>query len=136
MYKSKISNWNTETLDIHSSSYHAKDIMQTAADNHVYNEQKYGSFEPSSVYSRNDGMKEEAKKLEEEENTITAKVENELKKNEEEKTENFSSQSMIRAAQMVFSKDAPKAKDANNAETIEEAIKKAIQQEKEVIILS
>lgn len=127
--------WNNESWDIHSSSYNTKDTP-SSEDKKLYTGQKYNDgSSPGSVYSRNDGMKDETKK-EEEMDTIATRVENELKKEEKNDGAFFPATDVFKPAQILHENMQHYNTDKKESKkSIEEAISKAIQQEKEVIIL-
>ena len=133
MYKAKL--WDEDKWNIHSSSYTSSKYSGGASDkkeDKKYNEQKYGSDEksPSSDYMRNKETKEK-----------DDKKKDDLFEEPEEKSEKKEikdEEIPFRAANQVFAehqnelKKPDKKKDIN---TIEDAIKKAIEEEKKVIIM-
>ena len=139
MYK-PISAWDTESLDVRK--YHKKEMITQSPEKEMYNEHKYGGSEASKyggsgnsadVYSRNEGGIPEEKKAQDDENTISGRVEKELKKDEEETNPqigiNMLNQPIVPAIEDI-KKSSKKSKS-----TIEDAINKAIKQEKDVIII-
>ncbi|MBI2101250.1 hypothetical protein HYT53_01450 [Candidatus Woesearchaeota archaeon] len=133
MYKAKLSEedkWNIHSEGYHSSKYAGS--PPDRKDDKKYHEQKYGpgGKDPSSDYMR----KEEQKEKDEKKATDAFDLEEEKKEKEaiDEKEIPF------KAARMVFeegreeARNAPKKKDAK---TIEDAIKKAVEDEKKVIMM-
>ena len=128
MYKAKLSEedkWNIHSSSYHSSKY-ANDLINDKKDDKKYHEQKYGSKEKnaSSDYikkeeSKNQGIFED---LEEE------------KKEQEMKEDDIA----FKAARQVFNESKYETKqpqEKKDVKTIEDAIKKAIEDEKKVIIM-
>ena len=129
MYKAKL--WDEDKWNIHSSSYNSpKDI--TFSDEKKYNEQKYGLKEKnvSSDYMRRDEQKEKEDK---EKDSIFEDME---EKNEKQEIKDDEVQ--FKAAKQIFDKNgfgSKKIKQKKEINTIEDAIKKAIEDEKKVIIM-
>lgn len=139
MYK-PISAWDTESLDVRK--YHKKESLVHSPEKEMYSEHKYGSTEaskyggsgnPSEVYSRNEGGIPEEKKMQDEENTISGRVEKELKK-EEEETHAQTGINMLNQPIVPAIEDIKKSSKKSKS-TIEDAINNAIKQEKDVIIV-
>ena len=131
MYKAKL--WDEDKWDIHSSSYgsskYSKTIINDKSDDKKYNEQKYGAKEKdvSSDYIR----KEEREKEEKENANIFDNLEE--KSNQEIKEDEIP----FKAAKQVFAENQQNKIMTKKKEikTIDEAIKKAIEEEKKVIII-
>jgi len=133
MYHAKI--WDEDKWNIHSSSYNSSKYVNTdspdSKDDKKYHEQKYGLKEKnlSSDYMR----KEEGKEKEENKPDVFDNLEEE-KKEKEIKDEELP----FAAAKQVFSEsqhEAQKPKQKKDISTIEDAIKKAIEEEKKVIVM-
>ena len=134
MYHAKI--WDEDKLNIHAASYGSSKYGNIFKDDQKkddvkYHEQKYGSKEGdvSSDYMKKEDAKEKEEKKQE---GIFENFEEE-KKEKELKEEDIP----FKAARQVFSEaqreiKQEKRKDLN---TIEDAIKKAIEGEKSVIIM-
>ncbi len=135
MYRTKL--WDEDKWDIHSSSYNSLKYSNSLGDGRnddkAYHEQKYGSGDKdlSSDYMKKEGAKEEEEKKKGE---LSEELE-EKKKGEPVKEEEIP----FKAAEQIFSqrqfeemKKPGKKKDRN---TIEDAIKKSIEEEKKVIIM-
>ena len=133
MYKAKL--WDEDKWNIHSSSYNSSKYSSGASDgkdDKKYNEQKYGSDEKnlSSDYMRN---KESKEKDEEKKDDLFEELD---EKNE--KKEIKDEEIPFRAAKQVFAEhqnELKKPDKKKDASTIEDAIKKAIEEEKKVIIM-
>jgi vancomycin resistance protein YoaR len=129
MYKAKI--WDEDKWNIHSSSYGSSNLIANdKIDDKKYNEQKYGAKQKdiSSDYIR----KEEREKEEKENANIFDNLEEE-KNNQEIKEDEIP----FKAAKQVFAENQQNKKISQKKEVknIEEAIKKAIDEEKKVIII-
>lgn len=139
MYTSK--SWDEDKWNIHSSSYNSSKYGSTPLndkkDDKKYHEQKYGSGEKnaSSDYMR----KEEHKDIESKDKGLFEELEEEKK---EQKTEE--EEVPFRAARQIFSEkrqlnekkhEIKKGAEKNEAKTIEDAIKKAIEEEKKAIMM-
>lgn len=133
MYKAKL--WDEDKWNIHSSSYNSSKYADTAGndkkDDKKYHEQKYGTMDknPGSDYMR----KEEHKEKEENKKEI-------FDDSEEEKKDNAIKDEEIpfRAAKQLFNEKKfaeHKIAQKKDVATIEDAIKKAIEEEKKVIIM-
>ena len=129
MYKAKL--WDEDKWNIHSSSYNSsKDA--TFSDEKKYNEQKYGLKEKnvSSDYMRRDEQKEKEDK---DRDAIFGSMEE-----KDEKQEIKEDELQFKAAKQIFNENVPgskKIKEKREINTIEDAIKKAIEEEKKVIIM-
>jgi len=130
MYKAKL--WDEDKWDIHSKGYNSSKYNAGAGkDDKKYHEQAYGSKEkdPSSDYMRKEDSKEKEDKKKEE--LFDAAEE---KKKEEIKEEDIP----FRAARQVFNemqKEMKKPAQKKDVNSIEDAIKKAIEEEKKVIVM-
>ncbi len=130
MYKAKL--WDEDKWDIHSSSYGSSKYRFSSdkKDEKAYNEQKYGTKEKDvpSDYIR----KEEREKEEKENANIFDNLEQE-KNNQEIKEDEIP----FKAAKQVFAENQQNKIITKKKEikTIDEAIKKAIEEEKKVIII-
>ena len=132
MYKAKL--WDEDKWAIHSSSYgsskYGKTVINDKSDDKKYNEQKYGTKEKdvSPDYIR----KEEREKEEKENANIFDNLEEE-KNNQEIKEDEMP----FKAAKQVFAENQQNKKISQKKEvkTIDDAIKKAIEEEKKVIII-
>ena len=126
MYRTKL--WDEDKWNIHSSSYNSsKDIA--FSDDKKYNEQKYGLKEKnaSSDYMRRDEQKEK-----EDRDAIFDMEE------KNEKHEIKDDELQFKAAKQIFNENgfvSKKIKQKKETSTIEDAIKKAIEEEKKVIII-
>ena len=134
MYHAKI--WDEDKLNIHSKSYGSSkygNIFKDGKkeDNKAYHEQKYGQKDPdsSSDYVR----KEEQEKKEEKKDDFLEVIDGDKKEKNELKEEEIP----FRAAKQVFSenREKPKAEKKKDLSSIDDAIKKAIEQEKKVIVM-
>jgi hypothetical protein len=137
MYKAKL--WDEDKWDIHSESYsHSKygsNSHSDKKDDKKYHEKKYGSEgkDPSSDYMK----KEEKSKEDKEKNPshFDELVEEEKKdggqKAEEEEITFKAAKQIFNEARFEQKKEMPKKDD----KTIEDAIKKAVEEEKKVIVM-
>jgi hypothetical protein len=127
MYKAKL--WDEDKWDIHSNSYGSK---HNFTEDKKYNEQKYGSKEKGIG---SDYMRREEDKDKEEKTGILEDLEEEKKEVEEKeiKEEDIP----LKAAKEIFSesKHEPKIEQKKDIKTIEDAIKKAIEEERKVIVM-
>lgn len=133
MYKAKL--WDEDKWNIHSGSYGTSkySFSSDKRDEKAYNEQKYGAKE-KGVSS--DYIKKEEKAGEEKENANIFEDLGEEKANQEVKEEEIP----FRAAKQVFAESRQNMADKitskkKEIKTIDEAIKKAIEEEKKVIIM-
>ena len=134
MYKAKLSEedkWNIHSSSYHSSKY-ANDLINDKKDDKKYHEQKYGSKEKnaSSDYIK----KEEQREKEESKNQGIFEYLEEEKKEQEMKEDDIA----FKAARQVFNESKYETKqpqEKKDVKTIEDAIKKAIEDEKKVIIM-
>jgi len=135
MYHAKI--WDEDKLDIHSQSYgsakYGSIFSESKKDDVKYHEQKYGSGDgnPSSDYMR---KHEEEKKDDEKEKGFLEELEDDKKKEDNASEEDI----QLKAARQIFAESRQELKrDTRKKElsTIDEAIRKAIEQEKSVIIM-
>ena len=134
MYRMKL--WDEDKWNIHSSSYNSSKYanvpLDEKKDDKKYIEQKYGQKEKSasSDYMRREDAKEKEDK---EKGSIFEELEEKTDKQEMKEDE-----IQFKAAKQLFNekkyetKKTGKMKDIN---TIEEAVKKAIEEEKKVIIM-
>ena len=133
MYKAKL--WDEDKWNIHESYKHSKygsTLPSGKKDDKAYHEQKYGSEKSiSSDYMK----KEDAKENEEnKKDSLFEELEEEKKGKEEIKEDEIP----FKAARQIFSEHKNEAKkEANKKDksTIEDAIKKAIEEEKKVIMM-
>ncbi len=134
MYKAKL--WDEDKWNIHSESYgsskYASNAPSDKKEDKEYHKQKYGSEGKnlSSDYMKNEGQTEEDKKDE----NILGDLEGEKKENKEISEEEIP----FRAAKQIFEEHKPEQKKEGhkkNIKTIDEAIKKAIEEEKKVIVM-
>lgn len=134
--------WNLHSSDSYASSSKYGSIHNSDEDKPLgYNESKYGSEKggPGSVYNSNKGSLDEENKDKkiDEEGTLSSLVSNESKKEEKAKEEDI----VVKAANQVFTESKNDAgavtedKKKESKKSIEEAINKAIKEEKEVIVL-
>ena len=127
MYKHSDEEW-----DIHSDSYHSKDLPIHQDSESVYKDKNYqDNDEPSSDYMKK--QEEEEEKKEEDVDNIDARIEESTETKEEESEDYIKSD--INEAQIQAEPKTKKSKKKKNLKNIEEAINKAIKEEKEVIIL-
>lgn len=132
MYKPKI--WDEDKLDIHSSSYNSKKYSSSPPGDKKdkeYHEQKYGSKDknPSSDYMK----REEREEKEEKKDELFEDVEKEKKEDANLTEEEIP----LKAAKEIFEESKREAKKPakKDINSIEDAIKKAIEQEKKVIVM-
>ena len=133
MYKAKL--WDEDKWNIHEgykSSKYTSALPSDKKENKAYHEQKYGSEKStSSEYMR----KEDAKEKEEgKKDALSEELEEEKKGREEIKEDEIP----FKAASQIFSEHKNEAKKYPNKKdksTIEDAIKKAIEEEKKVIVM-
>ena len=134
MYKAKL--WDEDKWNIHSDSYGSSKYENIFSDDRKsdtkYHEQKYGAKEKdvSSDYIRKDEQEEEENKTK---NPFDDSEEEEKKKKELKEEE-----IPFKAAEQVFSEEQRETKKTDkrkNINTIEDAIKNAIEEEKNVIIM-
>ena len=130
MYKAKL--WDEDKWNIHSSSYNSSKGI-AFSDDKKYNKQEYGLKEKdvSSDYMRREEQKEKDNK---EEEMLFGESE---EKNEKQEIKEDEIQ--FRAAKQIFNEkgfDSKKIKQKKETSTIEDAIKKAIEEEKKVIIMN
>lgn len=131
MYRIKL--WDEDKWNIHSGSYGSSKYA-ASSDDKKYNEQKYGSREKnvSSDYIRKEEQKDKEGK--EKDHSIFGEIE---EKKKEQKIED--DEIPLKAAKELFNEkrfDAKKPEQKKDAKTIEDAIKKAIEEEKKVIIMN
>ncbi len=128
MYKIKL--WDEDKWNIHSSSYNSskyKDIPDDKKEDKKYHEQKYGKEKDDDP----DYIKNKEKREKDDKKDIVDEPDE--KKGEEIKEEEIP----LKAAKQIFSEkkhEAKKAENKKDIKTIEDAIKKAIEEEKKVII--
>ena len=133
MYHAKI--WDEDKWNIHSKSYGSSkygNIFKDGKkeDDNAYHEQKYGQKEGnSSDYMK----KEEQKEKDEKKDDFFDSIDDDKKEKNELKDEDIP----FKAAKQVFSenKDKQKAEKKKDMSSIDDAIKKAIEQEKKVIVM-
>ena len=132
MYKAKL--WDEDKWNIHEgykSSKYGTALPSDKKDDKAYHEQKYGSEKNlSSDYMKKEDAKE---KEESKKDALFEELEGEKKKEEIKEDE-----LPFRAARQIFSehKDEPKKEHGkNDKNNIEDAIKKAIEEEKKVIMM-
>ena len=129
MYKAKL--WDEDKWNIHSGSYNSsKDIL--LSDDKKYDKQEYGLKEKgvSSDYMRREELKERDDK---EKEMLFGESEEINEKQEIEEDE-----IQFRAAKQIFNAKgfgSKKIKQKKETSTIEDAIKKAIEEEKKVIVM-
>ena len=136
MYKAKL--WDEDKWNIHSSSYNSNKygniFAEDKKDDKKYHEQKYGTKEKnaSSDYVR----KEEKNESDEEKsrNSLFEGFEDEKQKDQKELNEE---EITFKAAKQIFSekKYGTKKEKKKDINSIEDAIKKAIEEEKKVIVM-
>ena len=135
MYKVKL--WDEDKWNIHSSSYNSSKYSSTLSDgkkdDRKYNEQKYGQKEKdvSSDYAR----KQDEKEKEDKDKTS---IFEDLKEEKNEKQEMNEDDIPFKAARQVFNEKrykTQKAERKKDINSIEDAIKKAIEEEKKIIIM-
>ena len=134
MYHAKI--WDEDKLNIHSKSYGSSKYGNIFKDgkkeeDKAYHEQKYGQKEGSS--SSDYVKKEEQKEKDEKKDDFFDAIGEDKKEKNELKEEDIP----FKAAKQVFSenRDKPKAEKKKDLSSIDDAIKKAIEQEKKVIVM-
>ena len=134
MYHAKI--WDEDKWNIHSKSYGSSKYGNIFKDgkkeeDKAYHEQKYGQKDSgsSSDYMR----KEEQKEKDDKKDDFLDAVDEDKKEKNELKEEDIP----FKAAKQVFSenKGRPKEEKKKDLSTIDDAIKKAIEQEKKVIVM-
>lgn len=133
MYKAKL--WDEDKWNIHSGSYGSSKYSFSGGkgDEKAYNEQKYGA-KGKNVSS--DYMRKEERAGEEKENANILEDLEEENKAQEIKEEEI----QFKAARQVFAESRQNLADRITAKkreikTIDEAIKKAIEEEKKVVIM-
>ena len=135
MYKAKL--WDEDKWNIHSSSYNSSKYSSTFSDgkkdDKKYNEQKYGQKEKdgSSDYIR----KQDEKEKEDKDKTSTFE---DFEEGKNEKLEMNEDDIPFKAAKQIFNEKKyarRKSEIRRDPNTIEEAIKKAIEEEKKVIVI-
>lgn len=135
MYNKKL--WEEDKWDIHSSSYSSSKYSNISRDDKkddkLYHEQKYGAKEKShsSDYMRKEDSieKDEDKKLFDLDNAEEKKEQHELSEEE----------IPFKAAKEIFSESRHEATEVNkkkDVKNIEDAIKKAIEEEKRAITMN
>jgi len=134
MYKAKL--WDEEK-DIHSGSYTSSKYINISSDGKKddvkYHEQKYGSRVKnlSSDYTRREDEKGR-------DGNETSNIFDNLEEEKNEKQDLKEDEVPFKAAKQIFDERelAPrKIEESDNTKTIEDAIKKAIREEKNVIII-
>ena len=131
MYKAKL--WDEDKWNIHSSSYSSSKYGNSSSEDKkdiAYHEQKYGQKEKNTS---SDYVKKEELEEREEKNKDVFDVEEE-KKEQGIKEEEIS----VKAAKQVFEEtrlETKKTENKKDIKTIEDAIKKAIEEEKKVIMM-
>ncbi len=132
MYKAKL--WDEDKWNIHEgykSSKYGSILPSDKKEGKDYHEQKYGSEKNlSSDYMR----KEDAKEKEENKKDALFEELEEEKKNKEDIEEDV----QFKAAKQIFAEHRDEAKKETNKKdksTIDDAIKKAIEEEKKVIVM-
>ena len=135
MYHAKL--WDEDKWNIHSQSYSSSKygsvFSEDKKEDKKYHEQKYGQAakEVSSDYMKKDEAKEKDERKQDD-------LFEELKEEKKEKEDLKEDDIQFKAAKQVFSehqremKKQARKKDIN---TIEDAIKKAIEEEKKVIVM-
>ncbi len=133
MYKAKL--WDEDKWNIHEgykSSKYSTALPSDKKEDKAYHEQKYGSEKNlSSDYMRKEDAKE---KEESKKDALFEELKEEKKGKEEIKEEEIH----FKAAKQIFSEHKTEAKKNPNKKdrsTIEDAIKKAIDEEKKVIMM-
>ena len=132
MYHAKL--WDEDKWNIHSSSYNSSKYSNNSTDSKKedkkYHEQNYGNEKDiSSDYMRNKDSKEKEEKKNEPLEELEEKNEKQEIKDED---------IPFKAAKQVFSesqREIKKPAEKKDKNTIEDAIKKAIDEEKKVIIM-
>ena len=134
MYRGKL--WDEDKWNIHEgykSSKYGSILPSEKKDGKLYHEQKYGSSEKnlSSDYMRKEDTKE---KEENKKDALFEELEEEKKSKENVKEEDI----QFKAAKQIFVEHRDEIKKESNKKdksTIEDAIKKAIEEEKKVIMM-
>ena len=133
MYHAKI--WDEDKLNIHSKSYgsskYGNILKDEKKEDKAYHEQKYGQSEKSLS---SDYMKrEEQKEKDEKSDSIFDSIDEDKKEPKDLKEDDIP----FKAAKQVFSENRERKQEEKkkDASTIEDAIKKAIEQEKKVIVM-
>ena len=134
MYKAKL--WDEDKWNIHSSSYNSSKYSAPSdgkKDDKKYNEQKYGQKEGdiSSDYIK----KQDGKEKDDKDKT---NIFEDFEEGKKDKLEIDEEDIPFKAAKQVFNEKkygAKKAEKRKDVSTIEDAIKKAIEEEKKVIIM-
>mgnify|MGYP001558798682 CR=1 FL=1 len=135
MYKAKL--WDEDKWNIHSNSYNSSKYTNIFSDDKKedikYHEQKYGQSEKSlsSDYIRKE---EQGDKEENKAEGIFEHLEEEKNERQDIKEEEIP----FKAAKQVFGEggyETKKTEVRKDTKTIEDAIKKAIEEEKKVIIM-
>ena len=135
MYKIKL--WDEDKWNIHSSSYNSSKYSSTLSDgkknDRKYNEQKYGQKEMdiSSDYIKKQDEKEKDDK-------DKTSIFEDLEEGKNEKPEMKEDEVTFMAAKQVFNEkryEIKKAERKKDIDSIEDAIKKAIEEEKKVIVM-
>mgnify|MGYP001613254758 CR=1 FL=1 len=135
MYRMKL--WDEDKWNIHSGSYSSSKYSSLTSEDKKedkkYHEQKYDAKEknPSSDYLR----KQEGKDNEDKENPSHF---DELVEDEKKEQKIDDDELTFKAAKQVFDEkrhEPQKAKVKKDVKTIEDAIKKAVEEEKQVIIM-
>jgi len=143
--------WDEDKWDIHSSGYHNKDSSGESGSGPGYkSEQEYGANKDEAYNSASDDYRknedendDEEKEDEDEEPSIEDSLENEEeeKEKEKEKEKEMKDEDVIKMAAKQISEEnqqepkqinAPKKKERKS---IDEAITKAIKEEKDTIII-
>ena len=127
MYKTKF--WQEDKWDVHSSGYHTSRYEHSESKHEGYSKQEYGSKDGnlSSDYMKKQDAREDEKK----ESIFEAE---EGSKKEELKEEDIP----FKAAKEVFNEtrhEQKKIQTKKDVKTIDDAIKKAIEKEKKVIMM-
>ena len=135
MYRTKI--WDEDKWDIHFGSYNSSrygNSFMGKKDEKKYHEQKYGAQEKdvSSDYARKEGreMEDKERKLH---------IFDDLKAENNQKQESTDEELPFKAAKLLFEKERRNERQATRKKdisTIEDAIKKAIEEEKKIIIVN
>ncbi len=125
MYRMKL--WDEDKWDIHSSGYSSSkhgDFSDKKYNEHKYDKEK----DISSDYSRKD---EETEKEKKKQSDADASEKEDAKEVKEEELP-------LKAAEQIYSEkkyETKRAEKKKDASTIEDAIKKAIEEEKKVIVM-
>ena len=133
MYKSKL--WDEDKWNIHSEGYNSSKYSNSPKDDVNYHEQKYGdNKDVSSDYMKKE---EQEKKDDKKEKSFLESIDDEKKEQKKDEDDDIK----IKAAKLVFDerafakKDDLKKEKKENLESIDEAIKKAIEDEKKVFVM-